>query len=431
MQQLEQPELASVFEVSSLPGSYKSSRQLSSFLAAIVIFLLLNGVLSQMGIIHFNPFDYPSRGWTWWLIKDLKERGEKFNVALLGSSLMMSAVTGCDSEYLHRSLPANNHRTADYLEGRLNRQFNGAFKTFNLATPGQMPSDACLFLRTLLLLGQKPDCIIYGIAPRDFIDSTLAEPSETEPFNYLKRLVQTDDLVDHIYDAWPNRLNHYLERSFFFCSYSIDLQMKTWCALEKFLALILPSPPGQLPFTSWDRMKLLPDYKPTENSAYTFRDFHASSNNRSFDHWSTDNRQDYIQRYRYPNEHGFNSQCYFLKVLTESCNENKIQLILVNMPLSAANIELFTHSRYATFLRRLQYFAVTNHIAFYNFSDTKRYPDRLFRDSVHLNALGGKQLFDQLSDQLNNDSSVSHRFIISGQQLQHKQELAATSRRSI
>lgn len=427
MQLLEQPQLDSVTKAASLRADYKSPL-LSRFCAAILAFLLLNAILAQSKAFRFNPFDYPSKGWTWWLIKDLKDRGGQFNIALFGSSLMMSAVTSCDSQYLRQALPANNHRSADYLESKLKAKFKGSFRTFNFATPGQMPSDACLLLRALLFLGHKPDVIVYGLAPRDFIDNTLAEPSDTEPFEYLKRIVQTDDLADHLYDSWINRLSFSLENSLFLCRYAPDIKMRVWSAMEKLLATVVPRFERQPPFTCWDRIKLLPDYKPMENSAYTFREFHGSNyNEMAFDHWSTDNTQDYVQRYRYPNEHGFSSQCYFLKALTETCKQKKIELILVNMPLSASNIALFTSGRYARFLSRLQDFANANHIVLYNFCDTKRYPDSSFRDSVHLNALGGRQLFDQLSDRLSNDTAVNYKCVISGQQFAQQRRLSSTN----
>jgi hypothetical protein len=416
----------------AVPVGHLAKSRRSKFILAAILFCLLNALLSKIGGFKFDQFSYPSQGWAWWLVEDLKNTSEQFNIALFGSSLMMSAVTACDSEYLNKPLPVNNHRSADYFDAQLNKKFDGEFYSFNCATPGQMPSDACLFLRILISLRRKPAIIIYGIAPRDFIDNTLSEPSDTEPAQYLTRLVDVKDLADHIYDSWETRFTYYLERPFFLCGHSLDLQMKACNMLDRLLAFVAPCPRQQSPFTKWDRMKLVPEYKPMENSAYTFREVHGANVQKApIDGWSTDNTNDYIQRYRCPNEHGFQTQLYFLDQLAQACKQNEMQLILVNMPLSAANVALFTNSRYTQFLQRISNFAMSRHIAFYNLSDSQRYSDRMFRDSVHLNGVGGKELFDQLTNLVANDKSLMNRFAISGKQLRRATQLASYNRGGI
>jgi hypothetical protein len=45
------------------------------------------------------------------------------------------------------------------------------------------------FSSRLLTGDRKPKTIIYGIAPRDFMDNTLASPASTETFRYVGRSV--------------------------------------------------------------------------------------------------------------------------------------------------------------------------------------------------------------------------------------------------
>src|SRR5262245_43770233 len=69
----------------------------SAFLLALAIFIASNAACSFFTPIRFDPYKYTYRGWSWWAIDDLRNSGEVRNVALLGSSLMVSAVAGCDA----------------------------------------------------------------------------------------------------------------------------------------------------------------------------------------------------------------------------------------------------------------------------------------------------------------------------------------------
>ena len=70
----------------------------SVFGVAFVIFVLLNIYCSFSNPFRFDPFKYSYRGWAWWTMNDLKRSAENVhNVAVLGSSLMVSAVAGTDA----------------------------------------------------------------------------------------------------------------------------------------------------------------------------------------------------------------------------------------------------------------------------------------------------------------------------------------------
>lgn len=232
----------------------------SIFLVSLIAFLAINITCSISAPFDFDPYKFIYHGWAWWILDDLRHDRGQHNLALLGSSLMVSAVAGCDANFLNKPIDLSRYHKASYLDNLLSTTFNGTFNTFNLSAPGQMPSDAYLTLQAMVNANKRPDIVIYGVAPRDFIDSTLSSPTDTEPFRYLKRIVNIDDVAGQLYRSPMMRLDWFLQRNIYFYQYSLDLQMSINRKIQKALAILVPAPPTKTPFTWWDRQKLLPNY---------------------------------------------------------------------------------------------------------------------------------------------------------------------------
>ena len=79
---------------------------------AILLFCLGNFALSFYNPIDFDPYNFLYRGWTWWGFNDMKKSTHVHNVALLGSSLMVSAVAGVDANYLNKTLDLSQYHKA-------------------------------------------------------------------------------------------------------------------------------------------------------------------------------------------------------------------------------------------------------------------------------------------------------------------------------
>src|ERR1700679_3471952 len=203
-------------------------RHFSAFATAITTFFAVNMALSFSAPINFDPYKFPYRGWAWWTFDGLRkaaDQRQEHNVALLGSSLMVSAITCCDANYLHKGLDLTEHHGADYFDHTLQKKFGGSFKTYNLAAPGQMPSDAYLTLKGMLATANRPDVVIYGVAPRAFIDSSLSNPTDTEPFRFLTRLVSTDECAGGLFRDPLGKLQWFIDRNLYFAHHSLDLQL--------------------------------------------------------------------------------------------------------------------------------------------------------------------------------------------------------------
>ena len=308
------------------------SKVKSTFLLALIAYVAINAYLAFFTPIQFDQYAFPYRGWAWWTVNDLKTSPDVHNVALIGSSLMMSAVDGCDSNYLHKNLDLTEYHKAQYFDHKLRTAFGGTFKTFNLSLPGLMPSDAFLAVKAMVNTAHRPDVIIYGIAPRDFIDSTLSSPVDTEPFHYLKRLVNLDDVSKALFRSPLAKLNWSLEQNIYLYGHSMDFQLAFNSSADRFLSVAAAKPYSNKPFTWWDRVRILPGYMPGE--LHPTAVMTIPINTKDALPRFVDNTKEYQERYRSPDELTYRTQVFFLKKLTEYCHKERIELVVVNMPIT-------------------------------------------------------------------------------------------------
>jgi hypothetical protein len=135
---------------------------------------------------------------------------------------------------------------------------------------------------------------------------------------------------------------------------------------------------------------------------------------------------DYIERYRHPNEQMFTQQLAYLSKLLELAKSENIKVVLVNMPLSPINIMLLGSDRYQKFEDRIARFSQSKSISFLNLSDQVIFPNELFEDSAHLNAFGGKLFIDRLVNGLSRDTALSATLKSAGLSLAHEGPLLST-----
>jgi hypothetical protein len=392
----------------------------SVFVVALVIFGLFNIYCSFFNPFDFDPFKYSYKGWAWWTMNDLKRTPNVHNVAVLGSSLMVSAVAGCDANHLKKSLDLTKYHHVSYLDDKLKQAFGGSFNTFNLSAPGQMPSDAYLSLRAMVATAARPDVVVYGIAPRDFVDSLLNGPNDTEPFKYLTRFVNIDEVATHEFrSAWA-KLDWCLQRLVFLYGYSLDFRLAFGDTSTTLINHYLPKPWSSHPFTWWDRTRILPTYIPGEIHPEAVISTPLTSKDIKF----TDNTDEYRRRYKQPDPDTFKTQMYFLRKLAEFCKRERIQLVLVNMPIMQCNIEMLDSKVYAQYLTELNKFAWNTDFIYCDLCDFTKYSKKDYHDTVHLNAFGGKKFFDELITSVVKDPRAANSLTLAGIQLERNTALA-------
>jgi hypothetical protein len=393
----------------------------SIFVVALALFIGLNVVFQLANPFKFDPYRYSYRGWSWWTLEDLKRNSNEYNVALLGSSLMVGAAAGCDANYVKKNLDLTKYHEMGYLNDRMHELFGGKFRTFNLAAPGQMPSDAYLMLKAMASTGNRPDVVIYGVAPRDFIDSTLSAPCDTEPFHYLSRIVSIDDVYAAEFRGFWGKLDWYLQKASFVYNHALDFQLAFKDAAQVFVDRVVPLPWSDHRFTWWDRTQMLPNYLPAEIHAAAVIIAPMGKKDMSFN----DNTAEYMARYKKPDIHTFRTQMYFLRKMAEYCHRERIELVLVNMPIMRFNIAMLPPGVYGKYLEVLRQFAWNHNIIYYDLCDFAKYPREDFHDTVHLSHLGARKFFDTLIGRLNHDPRAATALSLSGLQLEKHNALAS------
>lgn len=164
-----------------------------SFVAlGVAFFLLLELSLFSLKAaapakLGFDPVKAANKSWVWWNVRDFRQLKSAPDVVLLGSSLMMAPLHGGDAAYLKTGQNVALHHHSVLLEDLLQAKFGRQYKSFAFALGGEMVSDAYVITDTLLRGDRKPGLIVYGIAPRDFMDHALPSAASTEIFKYMSR----------------------------------------------------------------------------------------------------------------------------------------------------------------------------------------------------------------------------------------------------
>jgi hypothetical protein len=396
----------------------------SKFLLAAAIFTALNMCLTFFTPFPFDPYKFNYRGWAWWTFNELRHTSKVSNIALLGSSTMVSALAGTDANYLNANLDLTNHHSSSYLEGSLKRAFNkGDFATFSLAAPGQMPSDAYITLKGMVASASRPDIVIYGVAPRDFIDSTLTAPGDTDAFKYITRFVNIDDVAQRVFRSPWSKLDWLFQRNIYLYCYSLDIRIVCEEFGTRALATILPRPWTKTPFSWWDRRNLLPGYLPAEVHPDAL--MAGPIDRKTAEAKYSDNTLEYMQRYKNPDIHTYRTQMYFLTKIADFCRKERIELVIVNMPVTLDNLRLLKPGGYMGYLQGLREFAIINKLSVYDLNDFGQFNRKDFHDTVHLNAFGGQKFLDNLTATLSADVRLKEILSMSGEHLAKHKEIAA------
>lgn len=392
----------------------------STFALAVAAFVVINCALAFFTPFDFDPYKFNYKGWAWWTMNDLRDNPHHHNLALLGSSTMVSALAGCDANYNHKALDLTRHHRSDFLVDTLVKQTGGEFDSFSLAAPGQMPSDAYLALKAMVATHNRPDVVVYGLAPRDFIDSTLSSPADTEPFKYLTRFVNIDDIANAVFREPIDKMDWCMQRLVYLYGSSLDFRMLGTNTTTAFLNKAFPVPSTPTPFTWWDRQKLLPDYLPAEIQNTGIMAQPMTAADRTF----IDNTKEYQERYRFPDAHTFKTQFYFLSKLARFCHKERIELVLVNMPITYYNMKMLPTGVYENYRFKLREFAMYEKCSYLDIADFTRYNQDDFHDTVHLNAFGGQKFFSDVVHAMLNNNRTRTAIELTGMQMKAHTKLA-------
>lgn len=376
----------------------------SKFFISLALFAAASSLLAMTKLGNIAPTDFPIKTWTGWAVEDfLSDKQGRPQFVFMGSSLVLVPVAGVDADYLKHPIDGSHHHNSQYFEDQFKRHTGMKVKTFNFGLPGEMPSDAFLITKFLLKGEKRPDVIVYGVGPRDFMDSLLPSPAATDPYQYLSRF---GDVTSHrhlIAPEWDQRLNFELAQLVYPYGHKYDMSVSTERAISEAINEWLPKPKTDKPFTIQDRRTLFPYYKQmeiTSNEAF-FRP--TTPETRTFDNA---NLNEYKKRYARLNWRTYCHQMKFLADLMNSARERGTQVILISMPITDINRDLLEKGTWDSYKKSLKVLAQSKDATFIDLGDSKQFATSDFMDTVHLHSGGGMKLLDIVAERAAKDRKV-------------------------
>ncbi len=377
----------------------------SAALVAAAVFLLLDlGCRLAYPGWHPDRFTSPNRSWAWWAVQDLRRQGRTPDLVIMGSSLMLSVVNDGDATYLQRPEDAVYHHRSRYLEDLLRKNYQADVRTFSLAIGGQMASDAYALVSTLFAGGGRPKVIVYGIAPRDFIDSMCSDPASTETFRFMARAGNPELSAALARRTLWGRADAALRAACFMYDKRIDLvaceqqAARAVCGLLAARAADTGKTLEALRFTS--KLAAGEEAAPGE---FISRPYKAAT----FKY--TDNLAEYRLRYSVFNARMYATEIAYLEKLLKYGRDAGINVVLVNMPLTRENMEIMPPGIYHRYLADVSGAARACGACFEDLNQPGLFSHDDFADSVHVNGRGAERLLDILCAKLAERSQVAFR----------------------
>jgi hypothetical protein len=374
----------------------KKSVASSFVLLALLFFVVLDFTarltFKSWPIDHFNS---PNRSWTWWTMQDFRSQKEKPEIVLMGSSLMLMAVHAGDATL--SGVPQNNalHHKSVLLEQTLQTILHKHYNTFSFAIAGQMVSDAYSICSCVYNGKAKPDYIIYGIAPRDFMDNTLPNPASTETFKYLSRVSDLSEIAMRARPSIWDRFDYWVGSVSFLYAHRADILYLQHHYVRVLFSHLHWIEDLNSVHTPMELRKIAMFELPEDNAANEVFTGPYSPTMKYID-----NASEYKKRYRSFNKKLFEDQRSYLADMMKICEQRHIKLILVNMPVTASNVQLMPPGFYEHYLRTVQEMAAAHQDKLIDLNNPTLFTDDCFMDSVHLNGKGGMRFFKNLGVRL-------------------------------
>ncbi len=120
-----------------------------------------------------------------------------------------------------------------------------------------------------------------------------------------------------------------------------------------------------------------------------------------------DNRRDYMDRYRNPDQRLYETQFRFLNKIVDTCEKENIKLVLVQMPITQENVQILKPAVYSKYKADLAKVCADKKISLLDLCKFDQYSKDDYRDTVHLNGFGGKKFVDNLAAAIGADNQLN------------------------
>jgi hypothetical protein len=314
---------------------------------------------------------------------------------LLGSSLMLVL----NEEAGNKHIPISYDPS--YLRSLLSKATGQEITPVNLATGGQMVSEAYLLAEAACNTRRPPAVIIYGVSLRDFVHGRLLIESQTESFKSVAPYVPIS-AVDNIYTKM-------CRPQFVACHYSYLWRNRT-DFLNLFSCLAkqcLENLPLDQPF-----VKLGSDCTwHAQKDGYLLETFTRPRQEVWFDKMLLEHpdllksffRDFQLDCYQIQDNQTADVSYHYFKCLQDLCRRKNILLIVVNMPLSPELMSVVPADRMQKFRDYLHKGELPGSYCLIDLWADKRFADCDFKDGEHLTIVGMRKFADILVQRLEKD----------------------------
>lgn len=377
--------------VKKTPGSQRLIATAACW--ALGLFLTVNGVLlsisNEQKPAKSAGQDTPEALWSGTGSIDLAINGlaalkQRPTVMLLGSSLIMHPFWAMDAQSDAHIADIFHYHGSKALESKLAALGAPSQRVYSLAIFGQMVSDAFIYVDGFLKGDKKPDVLLLGIAPRDFSDADLPAPIATFTFKRLVGLENFAKYADSYLPGWQDKADFVATHCCYFYGKRWRLQHEVEKGINKAYAFLgMPT----------EKASLAQNADPAKNTA----GFMLTGSNE--ERW-TNSTKEYRRRYHDIANRDLSIQEGFLNKLLAVCAERHIKVVVVNMPLTAANRELLPPGFYQNFCDKIQTIAARPNVKFVDLGASPDFTNDDFWDTAHLNHFGGHKLVDRVAKQI-------------------------------
>lgn len=333
-----------------------------------------------------------THSWSWWLAKYYLEQKQTPDIVLFGSSLIGSAHASIDAVCKQNSIDVLSHREMIYLQDQLSKRAGRQLSVFSLASPGEMISDSFVLYKALLQPGKTPKLVIATIAPRDFIDATLAYPGTTEHYKFCSRFLgnQLDSFKNEAYPDIFTRLQAEIEQ--------VPLKAFFLPAWTKYAEA------SDSRFTAPELGRIRPGASLVPPVVVPPRQ---------------DNSAEYRRRFKKPESATYKAELRFFKSWLADMQAKGIKVLVICMPTTKSNRNLLSLSFWQKFSNDMHDACLTNEAGWLDLSTSGLFDDKQdYLDTVHLNALGAAKLFPVIADRIVSDPVLKKALLDDSEQNQ-------------
>lgn len=365
------------FPIEKLAKTFKSSTSLQLLTLLIAADLLIAPCLPNAAQM-IKPELIPSNSMRV-KIADFMSVPTNPDVVIMGSSLVLAPAIHCDAAMLKmsdkekgifRKNQAKSYTKAKYFENLLSQSSGKEnLNIYNLGIPSAMAADNYRLLEEMLDCNIRPNLIILGLAARDLVNCTRVDPEQSPLCDEVKRFHKEKNFTaaDRVKNV-PAVIGEHID------------------AVKNDLATIKSLTGDKV--GEWRRH----GFEAQAQSEQAVQDVVLPTADAI-----EQDRIKYSKFFIGATPEVLRGQLDYAERIVKLANQAKIPIVIVNMPVTATHKELLNQELSDTYQSGIEALAERNGCPLIDMDQACQFDaDKDFRDSVHLNAKGGRKFYQEL-----------------------------------